>query len=96
MLQMPEKYLPINDIVIYGMDSCIFCRKAKKLLNDNKINYVYYDITDPENEKDMRYRLNIKKGPVYIPQVIISGTHVGGYTELEKIVRDKGHYVWYR
>ncbi len=33
-------------LLIFGMDACINCREAKEFLDENKIPYMYFDITE--------------------------------------------------
>ena len=70
-------------IEIYGTDSCVFCDKAKNLLEMYNKEYTYIDV--PETE-DMTAAF-FKKFPDVrtVPQLALSdGFHIGGYTELKK------------
>ena len=70
-------------IEIYGTDSCVFCNKAKELLEIYNKEYTYIDVTETE---DMTAAF-FKKFPDVrtVPQLALSdGFHIGGYTELKK------------
>ena len=70
-------------IEIYGTDSCVFCDKAKNLLEMYNKEYTYIDVTETE---DMTAAF-FKKFPDVrtVPQLALSdGFHIGGYTELKK------------
>lgn len=73
-------------VVIYTVDYCPYCNKAKKLLTEKGIEFEDNDIT--QNEDEMREKLgemyNIQ-GRVTVPQIIINGVHIGGYTDLKAL-----------
>ena len=70
-------------IEIYGTDSCVFCDKAKNLLEMYNKEYTYIDVTETEDTTAAFF----KKFPDVrtVPQLALSdGFHIGGYTELKK------------
>ena len=70
-------------IEIYGTDSCVFCDKAKNLLEMYNKEYTYIDVTETEDITAAFF----KKFPDVrtVPQLALSdGFHIGGYTELKK------------
>lgn len=77
-------------VITYTVDYCPYCIKAKKLLTEKGIEFDDNDIT--RNEDEMRAKLgqmyNIQ-GTVTVPQIIINGKHIGGYTDL-KALNDSG------
>lgn len=76
-----------NDIEIFTIPTCPFCQKAKALLADNYLDFSEYDIS--HNEEELRKKLgeafNIE-GRVTVPQIVINGKHIGGYSDLKEIV----------
>lgn len=78
----------INEIEIYTLPHCPFCIKAKEKLNDNYLDYTEYDIS--HNEEEMRKKLaemfNIESGRATVPQVVVNGKHIGGYSELKELI----------
>ncbi len=76
-----------NDIEIYTIPTCPFCKKAKALLEDNYLEYKEYDIShDEEKEREeLGKKFNIS-GYVTVPQITINGKYIGGYTNLKEIV----------
>lgn len=78
-----------NDIEIFTIPTCPFCQKAKALLADNYLDFNEYDIS--HNEEELRKKLgeafNIE-GRVTVPQIVINGKHIGGYSDLKEIIRD--------
>ena len=70
-------------IEVYGTDNCVFCDRAKELLQTYNKEYTYIDVTETE---DMTAAF-FKKFPGVrtVPQLSLSdGHHIGGYTELKK------------
>ena len=70
-------------IEIYGTDECVFCDRAKELLQMYEKEYTYIDVTETE---DMTAAF-FKKFPDVrtVPQITLSdGHHIGGYKELER------------
>ena len=70
-------------IEIYGTDSCVFCDKAKDLLEMYQKEYTYINVTETEDTTAAFF----KKFPDVrtVPQLALSdGFHIGGYTELKK------------
>lgn len=79
----------MNDIELFTLPTCPFCRKAKDLLEDNYLDYFEYDIShDEENMREKlakRFNLHDK---ATVPQIMINGKHIGGYSELKDIVNN--------
>ena len=68
---------------IYGTDSCVFCDKAKVLLEKCQKEYKFIDVTENEDITAAFF----KKFPNVntVPQITLDdGFHIGGYKELEK------------
>ncbi len=79
----------MNDIEIYTIPTCPFCKKAKALLRDNYLDFNEYDIS--HDEENLRQKLGEKfkiNGAVTVPQIVINGKHIGGYSDLKEIVYD--------
>ncbi len=77
-------------VVTYTVDYCPYCKKAKRLLEEKGVDFEDHDITSNEAEgrKKLGEMLNIP-GRVSVPQIIINGQHIGGFTEL-KDLNDSG------
>lgn len=71
------------NVEIYTVDYCPFCKKAIAFLDEHKVNYTRTRIDD--NEDTWRKKLGEMysiKGDVTVPQIIIDGKRIGGYTDL--------------
>ena len=75
-------------IEIYGTDSCVFCNKAKELLETYNKEYTYIDVTETEDTTAAFFKKfpNVRT----VPQIEWEGKHIGGYTELSEWLKDYG------
>mgnify|MGYP003312982899 CR=1 FL=1 len=76
----------MQDVTIYTVDYCPYCKKAEMLLKDKNIKYNKIDITN--NETEERQKLGERygiEGRVTVPQIIIGGKRIGGFDVLEKL-----------
>ena len=73
------------NVKIYTLDYCPYCRNALKFLADSNIQYEQIRIDDNEdywlNYLKNEYSIN---GEVTVPQIIIEGKRIGGYTDMMK------------
>jgi len=71
-------------ILLYTMDHCPYCRRAKALLREKGItDWEEYDLEIvPEKRGEMRARSN---GRNTVPQIFIGETHIGGADDLFKL-----------
>ena len=71
------------NVEIYTVDYCPYCKKALAFFDEHNIQYTRHRIDD--NEAQMRKKLGEMydiKGDVTVPQIIIDGKRIGGYTDL--------------
>lgn len=71
---------------VISRNECIFCDKAKELLNVGRIGYVEYNIQSPSSKwlLHLLKQANIKN----VPQIFDSnGKYIGGYTELKEYLK---------
>lgn len=73
------------NVKIYGKQGCGFCEKAKALCDLYELGYEYLDATFDEEVLDFL----IEKGFRTVPQIFISGEHIGGYTDLYEHLTSK-------
>lgn len=66
---------------IYGQPNCVWCERAKSLLDERNLPYIYYEITDPGN----RYMFGADfPGRRTVPAVMYNKQNIGGYEELRE------------
>jgi len=64
----------MKDIIMYGADWCKDCVKAKEILLEKNINYIYLDITDTEKGQEYSEKvMEMNAGKRIIPTFIIDG-----------------------
>jgi len=72
---------------IYGAPGCRYCTAAKQLLDSKKIANTYTDLTVGTNRVVLETKLGFQVTTV--PQILVDGDYVGGFTELQKFLSAK-------
>ena len=68
-------------VIIYGENWCKFCKASKKHLQQHKIKYKFIQ---GKSGREIQQLLKSKKKVLTIPQIVIDGKHIGGYSDLKK------------
>lgn len=71
-------------VEIYTKDNCVWCTRAKNLMNDFNISYLEHDLSDEDERKE--FYKEVGENVSTVPQVYINGNRIGGYKELSKWV----------
>ena len=71
-------------ILIYATQICPYCVAAKNLFIDKSLSF---DEINVENNPNLRAEMEHLSGQQTVPQIWISGSHVGGYTDLVALDR---------
>jgi glutaredoxin 3 len=74
-----------DKIVIYEMEGCPWCVRAQELLDKKNLKYEVISYTTVPKEKLMKI-VNSKDGSMSFPIVVINDKHIGGFTELDKLL----------
>jgi len=70
--------------VVFSTTKCVWCDKVVRLLEDSEITVDKVDVAqDPNQLKEM---LKISNKAKTVPQVVIDGNFIGGYTEVERFL----------
>lgn len=70
----------LMSVQIYTTKTCLYCVRAKALLEKKNINYQEIDISNDQNlRNDMIKKAN---GRTTIPQIFINDQHIGGCDDL--------------
>jgi glutaredoxin 3 len=72
----------VSKVVVYSTRWCGYCVRAKALLDAKGIEYE--EITLDDNP-GFRAELHELTGGWTVPQIVIDGTPIGGYTELWRL-----------
>jgi glutaredoxin 1 len=70
---------------IFGRESCGYCRRAKQLCEMNGLDYRYVDI-EKEGISQADLEKTIGKAVITVPQIFQGQDHIGGFSELEKLL----------
>jgi glutaredoxin 3 len=76
---------------MYTTRWCGYCVRAKALLDGKGIPY---DEVSLDDDPAFRQRLLDLTGNWTVPQILIDGEPIGGYTELWRLDRDGGLDAW--
>ena len=69
-------------VKIYTKDNCIWCDRAKGLLNAHSIDFNEVDLSDDEGRQNFYKKVgnNVKT----VPQIYIDDKRIGGYPHLKE------------
>jgi glutaredoxin 3 len=74
-------------IQMYTTRWCGYCERAKALLDARRLTYEEIHLDDVPGFRAMLEELT---GSWTVPQILIDGTPIGGYTELWRLEREGG------
>lgn len=79
--------------ILYGSESCILCKRAKKILNENKLSFNYIDVSSlHENEyQNLKEKTN---NSTSLPFVFKNNEFLGGFSDLQEDVIDNLTFDW--
>ncbi len=75
----------MKDITLYTWHTCPFCRKAKRLLNENGYDFTEIDIEDTPEKKE---ELTKEYGQHTVPYVFVGDELIGGSSDLEELLNN--------
>jgi len=70
--------------VVYGTNSCVYCDRAKELLNKESVDYDVIDVNEDERAQEMFRSRTLRT----VPQIFIEDDdgneveHIGGFDQL--------------
>ena len=68
-------------VLIYTKDNCIWCDRAKILLDSKKISYNEIDLSD--DKERLKFYEKIGDHVKTVPQVFIDDKRIGGFQDLK-------------
>lgn len=78
---------------LFGKEGCPYCRRAKELLEESEIEYIYHDVVkSPAALYEMLARVKPligPKTPVTVPQIWLDGSYVGGADQLAQYLQER-------
>ena len=77
----------MKQVIVYTLNYCPFCKKAKNILREKNIPFEEIDITPNEEENSKKIAEEYKiKGEITFPQIIIGENRIGGCSDLEQLI----------
>jgi len=73
------------DATVYGTQTCVWCDNVVRDLKKNGAEVTKIDVSKPENLTEMKKFAG--EDARTVPQVIINGKYIGGYTEVDRYLR---------
>lgn len=77
----------MGKIVVFSLDECPFCIKAKGLLSSKNVKFENISLTEKPEWRSLLFLLT--NGRSSVPQVFFNDKLIGGYDALQKL-EDKG------
>jgi glutaredoxin-like protein NrdH len=71
-----------HSVFIYTLSTCGWCKRTKRFLNDNGVEFEYLDVdtATPEERRTAIKRLREKKAPLGFPVIIVDdNTVISGF-----------------
>ena len=75
-----------NAVVVVGMSGNPFCKKAKKMLSDQKTTFKYLEYGSYLREWRKRNALKMWTGWKTFPMVFVDGIFIGGAEDLQRFI----------
>jgi len=62
-----------HKVVLYALSTCVWCKMTKQFLKDNDVEfeYVYVDLCEEEDKKEIRKHIQSKGGSLSYPTTIV-------------------------
>eukprot|EP00294_Goniomonas_avonlea_P002386 CAMPEP_0114548848 /NCGR_PEP_ID=MMETSP0114-20121206/5208_1 /TAXON_ID=31324 /ORGANISM="Goniomonas sp, Strain m" /LENGTH=120 /DNA_ID=CAMNT_0001733481 /DNA_START=60 /DNA_END=422 /DNA_ORIENTATION=+ len=77
-----------NRVQIFSKTTCSYCRGAKGIFSNLKVQANITELDQIENGKDMQIALSGFTGQKTVPQVFVAGKFLGGYSETDAALHD--------
>jgi glutaredoxin len=74
-------------VLLYALSTCVWCKRAKKFLTDNDIEYEYVDVDSCSREEKEKVRNDIlsRGARLSYPTIIVDGNSIINGFQVEKI-----------
>ena len=76
-------------IIIYGRDTCPYCRGAKELCEKQNQAYIYNDIEQDANAQSKHQELASTYNHTSVPLVLIDDKFIGGFDNLKAWINNQ-------
>ena len=76
----------MSGVVVWSKDACFYCQMAKNLLELKEIEFEERNTTLSEQTRTEFFEA--MPDAKTLPQIFIDGEHIGGFTELQKYLKE--------
>tara|TARA_Y100000310_G_C20478480_1_gene713571 strand:- start:623 stop:865 length:243 start_codon:yes stop_codon:yes gene_type:complete len=73
------------EALVFSTPKCTWCEKVVRVLKNVNVKVDKIDITESRENYDMM--TNAAGDVKTVPQVVVDGKYIGGYTEIERFLR---------
>jgi glutaredoxin 3 len=73
---------PAPRIEMFSGPGCAYCAQTRTLLEARGLDYVEYDVAEPEHLEEFGRRLPRTRA---LPQLFINGDHIGSFEDLQAL-----------
>ena len=73
------------DAIVYGTKTCSWCEQVVRALKRHTTSIIKVDVGEPDNLTEMKKFAG--EDARTVPQVVIDGKYIGGYTEVDRYLR---------
>ncbi len=73
------------DAIVYGTKTCTWCEQVVRALKKHTTSITKIDVGEPENLEEMKKYAG--EDARTVPQVVIDGEYIGGYTEVDRYLK---------
>ena len=87
IVQEVESAIKSHDLVVVGMAQNPVVKKAKRILDEKKVNYYYMEYGSYLSKWKQRLAIKLWSGWPTFPQIYHKGVLVGGAADLEKYIQ---------
>ena len=71
-----------HKVLMYSKTYCPYCKNAKKLFEHMQITPQYFELDIEKDGKELSDALEVITRQNTVPNIFISGSHIGGYSDL--------------
>ena len=71
-----------EEIIIFGTEWCLYCKKAVELCEEKGVAFKYYDTIDPDSLQKLAERGKLSDMRT-LPRIFIGNQLIGGYDDLQ-------------
>ncbi len=73
------------DAIVYGTKTCTWCEQVVRALKKHTTSITKVDVNEPDKLEEMKKFAG--EDARTVPQVVINGKYIGGYTEVDRYLK---------